>query len=77
MDESCDAAFGDIGMDARPIVEAVNAEIEEGHRGLCCGKEGCVVGIPYTGNVVNRCDGVADFVVFYPSDDKFGAEVEE
>ena len=77
MDESFNAAFGGIGMDARPVAEAVDAEIEEGHRGLCCGKEGCVVGIPYAGNVVNRCDGVADFVVVYPSDDRFNAEVEE
>ena len=77
MDESCDATFGDIGVDARPVAEAVDAEVEEGHRRLSCGEESCIVGIPYAGDVVNRCDGVPDFVVLHPSDDRLSVEVEE
>ncbi len=73
MDRGCDAAYGDVGVDARPAAEAVNAEVEKGHCGLCCGKEGRIVGIPYVGNRVNGCDGVADLVMFDPSDDRFCA----
>ena len=39
MDKGCDAAFGYyVGVDARPTAEAVNAEVEQGHCGLCCGR---------------------------------------
>ena len=77
MDKGCDAAFGDIGVDTRPTAEAVNAEVEQGHCGLCCGEEGCVINIPYAGDSVGCGDGVTDFVVFDPSDDRFRAEVKE
>ncbi len=77
MDKGCDAAFGYVGVDARPTFEAVNAEVEQGHCGLCCNEESCIVGIPYAGNRVDGCDGVADLVMFDPFDDMFCAEVKE
>ena len=77
MDKSCDSAFGDVGVYTRPVVETVNAEVETGHRRLCGGKKSCVVRIPYAGHIVSWCYGVSDSVVFHPSYDRFGTEVEE
>ena len=77
MDECCSPAFGDVGLYAGPIAEAVNAEVECGHCRLCGGKEGGIVCVPDAGHSVGWCYGVADSVMFHPPDDRFGTEVKE
>ena len=77
VEDSSDATFSDVGVDARPFAEAVNAEVERGHCGLSGGEEGCVISIPYAGDSVGGSDGVADFVMLNPSVDGLSAEVEE
>ena len=77
MDEGRDATFSDVGVDARPCAEAINAEVKQGHCGLCCGEEGCVISIPYAGDIVGCGHVVTDFVAFDPSGDGLSAEVKE
>ncbi len=77
MDEGSDATFSDVGVDARPFAEAVDAEVKQGHCGLSSGEEGCIICIPYAGDSVGSIDGVTDFVVFGPSGDGLSAEVKE
>ena len=68
VEEGSDTAFGDVGVDALPSAELVNAEVEGGHCGLCGGKEGRIISIPQAGYVVGWGDGISCFVMFNPSD---------
>ena len=76
MDEGCDAAFGDVGLDARPAAELVDAEVEGGHGVLCGGEEGRIICIPEAGDGVSGSDGISCLVMFDPSDEGLDVEVE-
>jgi hypothetical protein len=75
--EGCDAAFGGVGLDARPATELVDADVESSHGMLCGGEEGGVVRIPEAGDGVSGGDGVSRPIMFDPSDEGFDVEVEQ
>ena len=73
-EEGCNTAFGDVGVNARPCAELVDAVVELDHGAYGGRDEGAIVGEPDAGHRVRLGDGVSEAVVFDPPDEGLESE---